>query len=309
MNAIADHAGDASVGAARPLDEINHPRADVVKDEPSHYNSQPSASDSRKDDIFLADSVIQQSSPTHHLNSIDEEQGRSTVALGVQADKKTENGGVELDGPNESFTPAQAPAIADESTVLDAPIVDEQQLESLARSLAENLHKEHLSPSIYNFEEFEREQETMRLQHYLHQQEVQHQQQAYREEYLHQHWPGHRDDLTIQVDATQYSANPSPSAYHYYAQQEQELQMQVERANQTQLPWYYADEAPVYENFEGTPCSRRDRLYEVGLTPSLYALFLLSVLTFTLRRPCRTNTKSWSSLGINTFRGSRTSPR
>lgn len=127
---------------------------------------------------------------------------------------------------------------------------DEHNIQNLARVLADKLRRENLTPSAFSFEEFEREQEEMRMQHYIHHQEVFHQQQQYREEYLR-----HRPTLSIQVtESPHYSALPSPGN-----------PLMHPTAEQQQAPWYYADEVSMFENSMGTPCSRRDRLYEVHL--------------------------------------------
>ena len=156
---------------------------------------------------------------------------------------------------------------------------NEQHIELLARELADNLHKDNLSPSMYSFEEFEWEQHEMRAQHYMHQQEAQHRHLAYREGYMHNHdhnheqeyyqrqhehaqhthyEHGHRTDLTIQITDSAfapYSTLSSPGSQHY------------PRASQR---WYEAEQTPIYENASGTPCSRNDRLYEVNIYVYIY---------------------------------------
>jgi len=140
----------------------------------------------------------------------------------------------------------------------------EGHIENLARLLADNLCRENNttgSNSVFNFEEFESEQEYhdhherlqqhLYQQHVLHQQEMQRQQDRLRRQHL----------SIITPDSSRYSALPSPGSKFF----KQTPMHTPQSGNRNQSPtWYRAEDNATYINRSGSPCSRKDRLYEVG---------------------------------------------
>lgn len=135
-----------------------------------------------------------------------------------------------------------------------SPVSEDQEskIQSLANNLADGLQREHGSPqSIFNFDDFEHEQRQQQalLQLHLHQQQLLHTQYIHREEHEHK---SKRVDLTIQIAESPQQSNfgdfQSPGGNNY--------------SNVTGQAWYYTDATPTYQNRSGSPCTRKDRLYE-----------------------------------------------
>lgn len=140
---------------------------------------------------------------------------------------------------------------------ITSPTAEEQEskIESLANNLAVNLQREHECPlSIFNFDEFELEQQERHqhalLQAHLHQQQLDHTQYLNKQEVLHR---SKRTDLTIltavsPMTPSNYAAFQSPGGNG--------------STNSAGQAWYYTDATPIYQNRSGSPCTRKDRLYE-----------------------------------------------
>lgn len=154
--------------------------------------------------------------------------------------------------PWDNIEAATKNVIAAEQEVSPVSEDQESKIQSLANHLADDLQREHGSPqSIFNFDEFEHEQRQQQalLQLHLHQQQLLHTQYIHRDEHEHKN---KRMDLTIQIAESPQQSNfgyfQSPGGNNY--------------SNVAGQAWYYTDATPTYQNRSGSPCSRKDRLYE-----------------------------------------------
>lgn len=176
----------------------------------------------------------------------------------------------------------------------------EVKIEYLAQALADNLHKEHpIVHSIFNFEEFETEQQyhehQERLQLHLYQQHIMHQQEIQR-----QQGRARRQDLHINIDdGSKYSSNPSPGSK--YLTHQQSAQSPSIASGQNSPAWYRAEDSASYINRSGSLCSRRDRLYEVKLHIYLTLSAMLTSQTAFSCRQCPTSTSRTRSCETNTL--------
>lgn len=137
----------------------------------------------------------------------------------------------------------------------DTPSTNEDQeskIQSLALHLADDLQREHTSPlSVFNFDEFELEQRQLQQanlqQLHLHQQQLLHTQYLQRQEHQ---TKSRKVNLSIQT-----AESPHLTRSNSFLSQGNS----TPNAN---LAWYYTDETPKYQNRSGSPCTRKDRLYE-----------------------------------------------